>query len=63
MTKVFSNEVFLYLVHLILFNAYFALGMPWMVVGFYGDVFPPARGTWYALPIRQCRVLGCIVSA
>ncbi len=29
------------------FNAFVALGLPWVVLGTYSDVFPPARGTWF----------------
>jgi len=29
------------------FNAFVALGLPWVVLGFTGDVFPPARGTMF----------------
>ena len=29
------------------FNAFVALGLPWLVLGSYTDVFPPARGTWF----------------
>ena len=28
------------------FNGFVALGMPWLILGSYADVFPPARGTW-----------------
>ena len=30
-----------------LFNALVALGLPWLILGSYADVFPPARGTWF----------------
>jgi Ca2+/Na+ antiporter len=30
-----------------LFNALVALGLPWLILGTYTDVFPPASGTWY----------------
>ena len=30
----------------LLFNAFVALGLPWLILGTYADVFPPARGTW-----------------
>ena len=30
-----------------LFNGFVALGLPWVVLGTYADVFPPAKGTWY----------------
>ena len=29
------------------FNSFVALGLPWVILGLYSDVFPPARGTWY----------------
>mmetsp|Transcript_79602 Transcript_79602/g.158218 ORF Transcript_79602/g.158218 Transcript_79602/m.158218 type:complete len:99 (-) Transcript_79602:131-427(-) len=28
------------------FNALVALGLPWVILGSYADIFPPARGTW-----------------
>merc|ERR1719453_2320128 len=30
-----------------LFNGFIALGLPWLILGSYADVFPPAKGTWY----------------
>ena len=29
------------------FNGFVALGLPWVFLGLYTDVFPPARGTWF----------------
>ena len=29
------------------FNSFVALGLPWVILGLYSDVFPPARGTWF----------------
>ena len=31
----------------LLFNGFIALGLPWLILGTYADVFPPAKGTWY----------------
>ena len=30
-----------------LYNGLVALGIPWLILGTYADVFPPAKGTWY----------------
>ena len=29
------------------FNAFVALGLPWVILGTYSDIFPPAKGTWF----------------
>ena len=29
------------------FNGLVALGLPWLILGTYADVFPPAKGTWF----------------
>ena len=43
----------------LLFNALVALGLPWLILGTYADVFPPARGTWLPSLVG----FGCILIA
>ena len=43
----------------LLFNALIALGLPWLILGSYADVFPPPPGTWFASLVG----FGCIFAA
>ena len=45
----------------LLFNGLVALGLPWLILGTYADVFPPAKGTWYPALIGFAAVLVALV--
>ena len=44
----------------LLFNAFVALGLPWLLLGLYTDVFPPARGTWLPSLVGFAAILGAL---
>jgi len=38
------------------FNGLVALGLPWVILGSYADIFPPARGTWLPSLVGFCAI-------